>query len=187
MNSSIPPPVPTPKTAPLAIWSLVLGILGLTCFSFLCGIPAVICGHTALSRIKRSGGMLQGEGFAWGGLVTGYITVLLIPIIGLLAAIAIPNFVKARSTAQCNACINNLRAIDNAKQEWALDRGKTENDQPTRDELASYLPTGQFPVCPAHGTYQINPVSSEPTCSIPNHELPAIKSPPVESPHSIQL
>ncbi|HZV36220.1 MAG TPA: prepilin-type N-terminal cleavage/methylation domain-containing protein, partial [Verrucomicrobiae bacterium] len=45
---------------------------------------------------------------------------IVVAIIGLLAAIAIPNFVHARTTAQQNACINNLRQIDGAKQEWAL-------------------------------------------------------------------
>jgi prepilin-type N-terminal cleavage/methylation domain-containing protein len=50
---------------------------------------------------------------------------IVVAIIGLLAAIAIPNFVKARTTAQKNACINNLRQIDGAKQQWALENGKT--------------------------------------------------------------
>jgi hypothetical protein len=171
MNTTPPPTAPPPKTAPLAIWSLVLGILGLTCFSILCGIPAVICGHTALSRIKRSSGMLQGEGFAWGGLITGYTSFVLIPIIGLLAAIAIPNFVKARSTAQRNACINNLRQIDGAKQQWAVENAKKDADTPTQTEITRYLQNGQFPMCPVHGAYQINSFGKLPTCSIPGHEL----------------
>src|SRR5437879_8475097 len=91
-----PPSLPTtsaaqPKKSGLAIWSLVLGILSITCFSFLSGIPAVICGHMARSRIKNSGGALQGEGLALGGLITGYVSIALIPLIGLMAAIAIPN------------------------------------------------------------------------------------------------
>ena len=53
---------------------------------------------------------------------------IVVAIIGLLAAIAIPNFVKARSTSQMNACINNLRQIDGAKQQWALEKGKTATD-----------------------------------------------------------
>ena len=47
---------------------------------------------------------------------------IVVAIIGLLAAIAIPNFVKARTTSQTNACINNLRQIDGAKQQWALEQ-----------------------------------------------------------------
>ena len=56
MDESIPPlpgKAPQPKTSALAIWSLVLGILSLSCFSILSAIPGVICGHKALSKIKR--------------------------------------------------------------------------------------------------------------------------------------
>ena len=49
---------------------------------------------------------------------------IVVAIIGLLAAIAIPNFVKARATSQANACINNLRQIDGAAQQWALEKGQ---------------------------------------------------------------
>ena len=50
---------------------------------------------------------------------------IVVAIIGLLAAIAIPNFVKARATSQCNACINNLRQLDAAANQFALEKGKT--------------------------------------------------------------
>ena len=50
---------------------------------------------------------------------------IVVAIIGLLAAIAIPNFVRARATSQANACINNMRQIDAAVNEWALEQGKT--------------------------------------------------------------
>src|ERR1035438_2801613 len=100
-----------PKNSGLAIWSLVFGILAIVlsvvCIGPLFSIPAVICGHIAYSRIRRSVGALSGEGLALGGLITGYIGIALIPIIGLLAAIAVPNFVRARTTAQMNACISN--------------------------------------------------------------------------------
>ena len=52
---------------------------------------------------------------------------IVVAIIGLLAAIAIPNFVKARTTSQMNACINNLRLIDSSKQQWALEQRKTDH------------------------------------------------------------
>ncbi len=169
----ISPPAAQPKNCVLAVWSLVLGILSLTCFSFLSGVPAVICGHTALGRIKRSSGLLTGEGLAIGGLVTGYLSLVLIPVIGLMAAIAIPNFVKARSTAMTNACINNLRQIDGAKQMWALEHKKQDTDLPTSQDLSPYLKKdyGAF-FCPAGGTYQINSIGQAPTCSIPGHQLP---------------
>ena len=160
-----------PKNSGLAIWSLVLGILGLTCFWLLTAIPAVICGHLAYSRIRRSAGALTGEGLALGGLITGYVSIALsIFVIPLLAAIAIPNFVKARTTAQMNACITNLRQIDGAKQQWAADTKQPETATPTTQELDGYLKAGLK--CPVGGVYTINTVGEKPTCSIPNHRLP---------------
>jgi hypothetical protein len=136
----------------------------------LLGILAVIFGHIALSKIKRSGGMLGGRGLAIGGLVTGYISLALIPF---LAAIAIPNFVKARDTAQKNACINNLRIIDTAKQQWALENSKTADAVPTPHDLDKYIPGGFAHLhCQRDGEYVIGKVSEEPTCSIPGHALP---------------
>jgi hypothetical protein len=173
-----PPPLPSSpaqsKTSGLAIWSLVLGLLGMFCFSIFTGIPAVICGHTALSRIKRSGGMLGGNGLAIGGLVTGYLSIAMIPLIAMLTAIAIPNFVKARNVAMSNMCINNLRQIDGAKQMWALEKKKDESQTPTGEDLTPYLKRdfNTF-ICPAGGTYSINPVGQKPTCPVPGHELPS--------------
>ncbi|MGZ5545111.1 MAG: type II secretion system protein, partial [Limisphaerales bacterium] len=63
---------------------------------------------------------------------------IVVAIIGLLAAIAIPNFVRARQTSQTNACINNLRLIDGAKQQWALEQKKTSTDIPVDTDLVVY-------------------------------------------------
>lgn len=92
--------------------------------------------------------------------------------IPLMLAIAIPNFVKAREVAQTNACINILRQIDAAKNEWALEGGKKPGDVPTAQDLKPYFKSGVFPSCPAGGTYTIGTVSNAPTCSIPGHKLP---------------
>ncbi len=175
MNLDQPPPAlglpAEPRTCGLAIWSLVLGILSLTCFWLFSAIPAVICGHIAFSRIRRSGGTLEGSGLALGGLITGYISIALsILMIPLLAAIAIPNFVKARETALMNACMNNLRQIDGAKQTWAVEQKKNSADTPTEQDLAPYL-ARNWPTCPAGGTYSINTIEEKPTCSIPKHRL----------------
>ena len=174
-----PPPVPgsaQSQSCGLATWSLVLGIaaivLCIVCIGPLFGIPAVICGHVALSRIKRSNGAMRGQGSAIGGLVTGYISIALIPVIGLMSAIAIPNFVKARQTAQMNACVNHLRLIDSAKQQWALEKGKDSATTPTQDDIMPYLGGDQImPTCPAGGIYQLNAVNQVPTCTIPDHAL----------------
>jgi hypothetical protein len=186
MNEIIPPPlgnVSQPKTSALAIWSLVLGILGLlfllVCISPLFAIPAVICGHMAYSRVKRSSGMLAGQGMALAGLITGYVSIALsVLLVPMMLAIAIPNFVKARATSQANACINNLRQIDAAKNEWALENNKTTNDIPTAQDLNQYIKGGFASLhCPAGGTYTIGPIGKTPTCSLgttvtPAHVLP---------------
>jgi competence protein ComGC len=176
MNETIPPPVPgaaQPKTSALSIWSLVLGILSLLCFTIFAAIPGVICGHKALSRINRSGGTLGGKGLAIAGLITGYLGIAwAIFVIPLLLAIAIPNFVKAKETAEANACINNLRQIDAAKTQWALEHSKTSDDTPTVNDLTPYFKDHQMPVCPEGGIYTIGKVGNEPTCTVEKHKLP---------------
>ncbi len=74
-----PPPIPqpVPRTVPLAIWSLVLAILSFFCGWLFTAIPAVICGHIARSKIRKSGGVLGGKGIATTGLILGYIALVL--------------------------------------------------------------------------------------------------------------
>ena len=74
--------------------------------------------------------------------------------------------------AAVNACINNLRQIDGAMQQWALENKKTAEAIPTAQDVAAYLKNGVLPKCPAGGTYTINSVKTVPTCSIPGHALP---------------
>lgn len=106
-------------------------------------------------------------------IVLGGVGIVGIAVIGLLAAIAIPNFVKARNTAQMNMCINNLRMMDAGKQQWALESKKVMTDTPTQSEVTVYLKGGQLPICPAGGAYTINAVGKDPVCSVPNHRLRA--------------
>jgi prepilin-type N-terminal cleavage/methylation domain-containing protein len=100
---------------------------------------------------------------------------IVVAIIGLLAAIAIPNFVKARTTSQQNACINNLRLIDASKQQWALEQRKQTTDTPAGTDLQPYLgrgANGELPSCPVDpqnafsSSYEPNNVGSKPTCNI---------------------
>jgi prepilin-type N-terminal cleavage/methylation domain-containing protein len=101
---------------------------------------------------------------------------IVVAIIGLLAAIAIPNFVKARTTAQKNACIANLKQIDGAGQQWALENKKTDSDTVDSAESIKYLKGGNAPSCPAGGSYTIAvTVSNAPTCNLAStlgHSLP---------------
>jgi prepilin-type N-terminal cleavage/methylation domain-containing protein len=91
---------------------------------------------------------------------------IVVAIIGLLAAIAIPNFVKARTTAQKNACINNLRQIDGAKEQWALENKKTEGAAVVQTEVDQFIKGGQTPICPGGGSYTYNAVGTSPSCSL---------------------
>jgi len=100
---------------------------------------------------------------------------IVVAIIGLLAAIAIPNFVKARTTSQINACINNLRQLDGAKQQWALEQKALSTASPTSGAIQPYLgrgTAGSYPNCPASGVYTLNDCSTAPTCNIASHVLP---------------
>ena len=79
---------------------------------------------------------------------------------------------QAKLAANANACNNNLRQIDAAKQQWALENTKTTDAVPKAQDLLPYLKDGIFPVCPDGGNYTINAVGELPTCSIPGHALP---------------
>ena len=85
--SEVPPPqtgavpatiasaaVPVVRTEPLAIWSFVLSLLGLLCCGFVLGVPGVICGHLALSKLQKDR-QLQGKGLATAGLIIGYVAI----------------------------------------------------------------------------------------------------------------
>ena len=74
--------------------------------------------------------------------------------------------------ALINACINNLRQIDGAKQQWALENRKTATALVNQSELLHYFKGNAMPVCPAGGVYTINTVSLAPICNIPGHALP---------------
>lgn len=103
---------------------------------------------------------------------------IVVAIIGMLATIAIPNFVKARTTAQMNACINNLRQIDGAIQTWALETKQGETAQVQYSDISGYMKNQV--VCPSGGhtfadSYHLGTVADKPTClqKPDTHKLPA--------------
>ncbi len=157
------------KTPGIAITSLVMGILGLTCLGPLGAIPAIICGHIAKSRIKNSAGTLKGDGLALAGLILGYISIgLMVILLPLYAAIAIPAFVQARAKTQENACINNLRQISGAKDQYAL-----EHDRKPPTTITDLVPIyiHRDPRCPAGGQYTIGSMEQDPECNLQNHTI----------------
>jgi prepilin-type N-terminal cleavage/methylation domain-containing protein len=98
---------------------------------------------------------------------------IVVAIIGLLAAIAIPNFVKARTTAQTNACIANLKQIDGAMEQYALEGKLAAGASCTLTAISG--DSTKFikvtPVCPASGTYAVTAIGTTPTCTISGHTL----------------
>ncbi len=104
---------------------------------------------------------------------------IVVAIIGLLAAIAIPNFVRARTQSQKQACINNLRQVDSAVQTWALEKNQNAGASVAFTDIQPYLKNAV--VCPAGGTtatfatsYHLNGVTNKPTCLVvTDHILPA--------------
>jgi prepilin-type N-terminal cleavage/methylation domain-containing protein len=97
---------------------------------------------------------------------------IVVAIIGLLAAIAIPNFVKARNASQTSACIANLKQIEGAVATWALEAKKTGSATVASTDIFGtdkYIKTK--PECPAKGTYAYSPISVRPTCTVASHTL----------------
>ena len=94
---------------------------------------------------------------------------IVVAIIGLLAAIAIPSFMKARSTSQKNACVNNLRQIEAAKEQWALENKKATGDAIISTAIEVYMKT--IPVCPGGGSYAYNVIGTDVACSITSHVI----------------
>jgi prepilin-type N-terminal cleavage/methylation domain-containing protein len=92
---------------------------------------------------------------------------LVVGIIGLLAALAIPSFAKIRATSRKQTCANNLRLIRDAELTWALANNKTATDTPAVTDIAPYIEKGVVPACPeGNVAYTIGDVATGPTCSI---------------------
>jgi Tfp pilus assembly protein PilE len=107
-----------PQTDGKAIGSLVCGIASVTILSILAGIPAIILGHISRSEIRKSGGRLKGEGMALAGLIMGYISLAIIPLVLIIAAIAIPGLIRSRQAAHEAAAVSTLWRINTAEEAY---------------------------------------------------------------------
>lgn len=99
----------TPPTSGKAIASLICGLFG---FLLPASIAAIILGHFSLSEIRKSAGRIGGAGIATAGLVLGYIGIAIIPFVLIVAAIAIPNVLRARAAASEASAVGTLRFIN---------------------------------------------------------------------------
>ena len=105
-------PTAPPETSGKATASLVCGLLFFIPFAF---VAAIVFGHLALSEIRKSAGRLKGEGLAIAGLVLGYAWIVGIPVILIIAAIAIPNLLRARMAANESSAVAGIRQINVAE------------------------------------------------------------------------
>jgi prepilin-type N-terminal cleavage/methylation domain-containing protein len=88
---------------------------------------------------------------------------IVVLIIGMLLAIAVPNFVRARETATARVCVKNLKTIEASKELWAMDNRKESNAEPNMTDLMVYLKS--TPECPWAGVYVPHTMADNPTCS----------------------
>ncbi len=95
---------------------------------------------------------------------------IVVLIIGVLLAIAVPNFVKARETSRTKACVANLKQIDAAKEQWAMNNNKNDGDASVDADVDAFI-KGGAPSCPSGGTYTYQAVGTSPTCSQAGHAL----------------
>jgi hypothetical protein len=99
------------------------------------------------------------------------IVVVAVAFTGFVVVALLPAFIRARTTPAMNACVNNLRQLDGAKQAWAIENHAIISDIPTWDNLRPYL--SRQLVCPQGGKYILGPVGVPPKCSFGgSHTLP---------------
>ena len=91
---------------------------------------------------------------------------IVVAIIGLLIAVAVPNFSKMRRDAQKTACHAQLQSIDGFKEMWATQEKRADNDTPSEAQLGEFFKGEVMPTCPGGGSYTIGAVTAGATCSI---------------------
>jgi hypothetical protein len=152
-----PPPQEKNNTAMVGF---IMSIVSL----FTCGLLSPISLGISIAGMRR-----EPRTFAIIGLAISILSmVMVLPAAGIMVAIAVPSFMRAREISRRNACQENLSKIDGAKQQWALENNVQEDAAaPTWDDIVGsdkYL--RMIPVCPSQGTYTVNPLTENPSCSM---------------------
>jgi competence protein ComGC len=115
-----------------------------------------------ISTLKRN----NRSGFSWIEVVAG------VGVAAIVVAAFVPNLVQKREEAKKTSCIANLKSIDGAKQQWAVDKKKKPTTIPTEKDLyGDGLYIKFTPECPTGGKYSINAVNAKPTCSVEGHSF----------------
>lgn len=98
---------------------------------------------------------------------------IVVLIIGILMSIAVPSFIQARQTARRSSCLANMKEIETAKEQWAMDNKKSNGDTVGfTDLVGTTLYMKNAPSCPEAGTYSVNVIGTVPACTVANHVLP---------------
>jgi hypothetical protein len=140
----------------LSTTSLVLGILSISCFSILTGIPAIITGHIARGRARKEPSVYGGEGFALAGMIMGYVSIgLALLMIPIMAALLLPALAKAKGRAQTIQCVSKMKQIGLAARIWSNDHN--EMFPPNFQSMSNELMNTSLLVCP--GDKQHSPAS----------------------------
>ncbi len=111
----------------------------------------------------RNGVLTSGKSTSGGH---DYITAMFMVPVGMVAGMTLPAFIQARTRAQEVSCINNLRMLDAAKEQWAMLHGKVNGEEPDPGGVFEYIRGGMMPQCPQGGVYSLNPIGTSPQCSI---------------------
>lgn len=97
---------------------------------------------------------------------------IVVAIIGLLAAIAVPNFVRSRNASRANVCIQNLRQMDHSKEQYAIENNAGEGSAVADADITPYIKGGAVPTCPAGGTYTLGNIGTDPACDYVDANYP---------------
>ncbi|MEI7730014.1 MAG: hypothetical protein WCO56_10610 [Verrucomicrobiota bacterium] len=134
--------------------------------SLVAGLAAVVLARVAVYRIRSSPEPVSGRANAFTGFWTGATSIAVIVGLGYLF------YTRPRYHVSRSSCYNNLRQLDGAKEQWALEYRKTTNDTPAMTDLIGYTNYIKvLPSCPANGTYILNRLGVKPRCTFSGHTL----------------